>query len=499
MQLKRKDRDDREGSSQHGEEQDLTRRILTGARWASVFQFSGQAVSWLSTIIVVRFLTPADYGLFSMLEAPLELMFLFGILGLDVALVRARKIDTQALREAFGLLLMVGLTFFCVLFFGAPFISDYFKQSALEPLARAMAFIFLLLPFRAIPNALLDRDLQFKSRAKLELVSRVFAAATTLTMAALGAGFWALAVGLLVDRALYAVLVMVRHPWIVAPRFGFTAVRPLLAFGGMATAASATILVTSKGVSMISAPVMGATEFGIYVLATQFALLPLAKTMPILNPILVPAFARFRDMPNKAAQHLEEAIRIAAIILVPIMIGLSTLSDQFVSVVFGQNWHDAALPLALMSMVMPLRLVTLFLRSVITSFGRPDLSLLSSSIHLLVVLPCSYFAASHNLLALILLWVIAEPLTTLLSIRLAKQVIPFSISDLLRATRPSVIASAMMALTLTVCLVYWPTIYSSAAIQLPIGILIGAATYLGVLRLFFQSKLSKAIAVITGR
>ncbi len=45
-------------------------KVLSGARWATVLRLTGQAVSWLSTIIVVRYISPDDYGLNAMLEAP---------------------------------------------------------------------------------------------------------------------------------------------------------------------------------------------------------------------------------------------------------------------------------------------------------------------------------------------------------------------------------------------------------------------------------------------
>ena len=77
-------------------------KILSGARWAVTLRLIGQAISWLSTIIVVRFISPADYGLNAMLEAPAELLMLLSTLGLDLALVRAKKVREDELRSVFG-------------------------------------------------------------------------------------------------------------------------------------------------------------------------------------------------------------------------------------------------------------------------------------------------------------------------------------------------------------------------------------------------------------
>ena len=72
---------------------DITAKVLYGARWSAMLRVTGQMVSWLSTIIVVRFIRPEDYGLNAMLEAPLELLMLVSAFGLDLALVGARFVD----------------------------------------------------------------------------------------------------------------------------------------------------------------------------------------------------------------------------------------------------------------------------------------------------------------------------------------------------------------------------------------------------------------------
>ena len=76
--------------------------MLTGARWATALRLAAQVFSWLSTIIVVRFISPADYGLNAMLSSPLILMMLLSTLGLEAALVQVKKINHEELQSIFG-------------------------------------------------------------------------------------------------------------------------------------------------------------------------------------------------------------------------------------------------------------------------------------------------------------------------------------------------------------------------------------------------------------
>src|SRR3546814_15993693 len=66
-----------------------------------------QVVSWASTLIVVRLLDPADYGLFAMALVVLNFMGFMNGYGLVSALVQAPVLNIQQIRQAFGLMLVL--------------------------------------------------------------------------------------------------------------------------------------------------------------------------------------------------------------------------------------------------------------------------------------------------------------------------------------------------------------------------------------------------------
>lgn len=475
----------------------ITQQILSGGRAASILRAVGQVISWVSTIVVVRYLMPEDYGLFSMVEAPLELLLMLGVLGLETALVRAKAIDHDALRASFGVLLVVSIACASVMFFSAPVLAAHFGQPGVEPLARALSVVFLLTPFRVIPNALLDRDLLFKSRAQLELVSKVAFAATTLGLAVAGFGVWALAVGFIVDRCLYAVLVMIRHPWFIWPSLALTKAVPLLAFGGITVVSSAVVLLTGKGAIVIAAPILGAEALGVYVLATELARMPVAKVMPVINPLLIPAFARFRDNPSLAANHLERALLVVGSVVIPFSVGLACLAEPFVVGLFGERWREAALPVALLSIVTPARMVSLMSRAVITTFDRPDLTLATNVITLAIVVPGSLVAVRYGPLGLVALWLIADPVSEMVAKSFLGRLLPWDWQALARALIAPVSSCAIMALALAA--VRALVSFSSPLLELSVCVALGAVAYMLAFRLVFADRMKFVVSVLFGK
>ncbi|MGC1202846.1 MAG: oligosaccharide flippase family protein, partial [Candidatus Acidiferrales bacterium] len=73
-----------------------------GARWAS------QVVSWASTIVVARLLTPYDYGLVGMAGLYLQLALLVSQAGIGDAVIALRDLTSRQLAELNTISLLMG-------------------------------------------------------------------------------------------------------------------------------------------------------------------------------------------------------------------------------------------------------------------------------------------------------------------------------------------------------------------------------------------------------
>lgn len=475
---------------------ELVNKILTGARWATVLRLSAQVFSWLSTIIVVRFISPEDYGLNAMLESPLVLMMLLSTLGLEAALVQARKLDTNMLQSIFGGLLVLNGLLFLAFFFGGAALALYFNEQRLEPLAKALAFLFLFVPFRVIPNALMDRDLDFKFRAQLEITATVVAAIATLILAYFGAGVWALVLGVIINRLLLAVLLMIFRPWMVVPKLDFSAVTPLISVGGILTLGSAFTLLSGMLATLIAGPKLGPALLGIYAVASQFALLPLSRGMPIINQTMLPAFAKFQAQRDSATYYLERLLGVIALAFVPVMVGMASISDTLVLTVFGDKWAPSILPLALMSLGTILRLNTILIRSALSGMGHPKLIMKSSALQLALLLPLTVYAVGYGVMGLVLAWVATEMMVALATARWSRLVFDTSFSGFLRCYRPALVSSAIMGF----CVVGSKLVLADqhVLIGLALPITIGVISYYLAVRVFFSIELKIALRTAFG-
>jgi teichuronic acid exporter len=73
-------------------------KAMSAFRWVAVLRFAGQMISWLSTIFVIRFLAPEDYGIISLAEVLRTLLVFFSTMGLGQVLMKVSNLTPALIK-----------------------------------------------------------------------------------------------------------------------------------------------------------------------------------------------------------------------------------------------------------------------------------------------------------------------------------------------------------------------------------------------------------------
>src|ERR1700674_3112115 len=137
----------------------LRSKVLTGLFWTGGARLLSQILTWAITVVVIRLLSPGDYGLLAMATLFVGFLTLLAEGGLGLAVIQARELGDAELRRIFGAVILIDLTLFVLQFAAAPVIAMFFREDRLVPIVRVLALQFLLMIFTVIPGALLSRKL----------------------------------------------------------------------------------------------------------------------------------------------------------------------------------------------------------------------------------------------------------------------------------------------------------------------------------------------------
>jgi O-antigen/teichoic acid export membrane protein len=467
---------------------DVGRRALSGLKWNAAARLAGQLLNWAVTLVVIRLLTPADYGLMSMTIVFVGFLGIFSDLGLGLSVVQSKDLDEQLLRKIYGMVLVSHVALFALLFAAAPLVAAFFGDPQLVPLVQVISTQFALSAVSWVPGAMMTRQLRFRALSIIEFVSFATSALVTLLLALHGAGVWALVLGSFSKMLSRIVLINFACRVHFKPSFDFRGLGKALSFGGLSTLNGVLWHLFSQIDALILGKIAGKEALGIYTVAMQLATLPLSKVLSVVQPIAFPTFSRLQHDLPRVANAVLRAVRAAMLIAFPVFFGLSAVAPELVTVVLGHKWQAALIPLQLLPLVMPVRMTAGLVSPAVNGIGRPDIVVRNSATALTVMATGFCVGSYWGVLGVSLAWLILYPLTMIFNFKRSLAVLSLTRMDILRAmARPFGAAVAMYAMVFSARAALPPGLPQSVQLALLIGV--GAVTYAALTVSFNRDEL----------
>jgi teichuronic acid exporter len=417
-------------------------------RWLAAGRFAGQIISWVITILVIRILTPADYGLAAMIITITSLMTLVAEFGFGVAVIQAKEITKEQISIISGAAITFGAFAFTVGILIAPLAANYYKEPQLQLLLQVAVFIFLISSMGTIPDSLLRREHRYNILATIDFTSTLIGAFTTLILAYSGNGVWSLVLGTVATSCTRVVILFLTNKnYSFTPTFNFKKARNFIKFGSEITLSRISAYFVGQSDVLIGGRLLGKESMGIYYIALDLAMLPLTKMMNIINQAAIPTLADIKrqESPNQKL-FLLRTLRLLSYVIIPCLWGIASISPWLVPVVLGDKWLAAIIPLQLICFMLPARMLSNLVSTALISFGHSSTELKIQSIGILIF-PISFIiGAQFGVIGLALGLFFALPLMTCFGILKARHVLNLKINEILNSMLPPIAISGLMVL-----------------------------------------------------
>lgn len=422
----------------------LKNKVMSGLRWTAGAKFLSQLITWCITIVIIRLLSPADYGLMELSVVFVSFLVMLNELGLGAAIVQRKTLDNSALRSVFGLVLLISVFFCLVLVLVAPVIASFYNEPRLILLVRALAMQFLLMGFVVLPQSLLLREMAFRKIATVDFVSAITGSLITLSLALLGFGVWALVWGALSIRIVSTIGLNIAQPFPYFPQFNMRGVWPYFTFGGYVTLSRIFWYFYSRADVLIIGKILGKDFLGFYAVGLYLASLPMEKLSNIINQVAFPAFSSMQSDPVLAGQHFLKAIRIMSFFSFPVLWGISSIAPEIVDIFLGEKWAESALPLQVIALIIPVRMISNLTHPVVLGAGRPDISFYNSLVAFILMPGAFYLGSFWGLWGVSLAWVVVFPVVFCLNLSRIVKVLEVKYTNVIKAMLSPLWASLIM-------------------------------------------------------
>ena len=345
------------GSERGAAPRGLTQRAIGGMFWT----FSGTGVQVVVQLLAIaalgRLLTPAEFGLMGAATVIIACSHIVSQVGVGPAIIQRRELDETHIRVAVTLSWLLGTALGAIVWVGSSAIATFYRMPELEPILRAIAFLFPLDGMNTVAKAVLTRQLRFRLYIALDVTAYVLGYALVgVVLAWLGFGVWALVSANLAQVGVRTVIMYfaARHP--LRPSLDRRAAGDLLGFGFGHSMAQIGTLLSQQGDNLVVGRWLGAAALGLYGRAYNLMVMPASAFGRIINRVLFPVMSQVQDERERLAGGYERALAIVAFISLPLSAFLWVVAPEFITLVLGPAWGGVVLPFRLFSISLLFRM-----------------------------------------------------------------------------------------------------------------------------------------------
>jgi len=318
----------------------------TALVWSFAERYASFVITFASTVLLARLLTPTQVGVFSMCMALMAVLGIVRDFGVSEYIIQEKELTRERLAVAFGVALVVAWPLAAGVFAARHVVAGFFAEPMVATILGVLCIQLALLPISSPVFALLNRQLDFRRIFVLQLSCNAAQAAITLLLAWQGYGSLALAWGPVVNIGVQTLLLVmwpVTRAHFVWPRL--PGARRVLSFG-VPYASSRGLETLSRNIhEPVIARAFDFASVGLFSRAWGMVEMFHSNVADAVVRVATPVFAKAHRDQQDLGIALARAVSLYVALAWPFFAFVAIAAPELVRVLFGPQWTAAA-PLA---------------------------------------------------------------------------------------------------------------------------------------------------------
>lgn len=317
---------------------ELKEKTISGIKWSAIGRFSTQGISFIIGLVLARILSPADYGVTGMVGIFFAIAGTFIDSGFGTALIRKKDCTDVDYSTAFYFNAVVGLICCIVLSLAAPFIADFFNTPILADIVVVLSINMFISSLTIVQGARLTAAIDFKTQAKINLITTVFSGIVGISMAYNGFGVWSLVWQGVFANILRTILLVFFTRWYPKWQFSIDSFKYLFNFGSKILTASLLHTIYSNLSTLIIGKYYTAKDLGYYARGESLASLPSMNITSILGSVTYPILSKIQDGDKHLIAVYRKYIAMTSMVIFFGMFLLAALAKPLILALLTEKW-----------------------------------------------------------------------------------------------------------------------------------------------------------------
>lgn len=297
---------------------DLKNQTIKSMIWSAIQRFGTLILSFITNLVLARFLSPDDFGCIGILTVFISLCETLIDSGLGASLIQKDNPSDSDYSTVFWVNLSLSFFLYFIIFISAPFISRFYNIDILSQILRVKGII-IIEALRLIQFAYLKKSLNLKKISKVYISAALISSIVGILSAILGYGVWALVIKNIFEQLLRTVLMCVKSK--LKPKFIFswTSFKEMFSFSGLMLITSIVMTIYQNSIQLIMGKICPPNELGYYTQAKKLEEVPVSGLNTVVNQVSFPVFSKIKNDKQKIVSGMRKNIKTISFINIPFM------------------------------------------------------------------------------------------------------------------------------------------------------------------------------------
>ncbi len=451
----------------------LRQRAIKGVAWSAVERFSVQIIQFIISVILARLLLPSDFGLIAIVMIIINILQTINETGFGTALINKQNRDELDFSTVFVLNIFLGFFLYAILYILAPSISVFFKQPQLTHLSRLIGLNLIIASIVVVQRTKLLIDVDFKTQAKVSLISVVISGIVGIYTAYNGFGVMALVIQSLLNNGLNTLFIWIFVKWRPKLQLSLNRLKSLFDFAYKLILARLINTIFVEAYSFVIGKVYTPEQLGYFNRAKSFETLSSNNIAGIVQRVSTPILCEVQNDNQQLARILIKFITSTALIVYPLLFGLFVLAEPLISVLLTDKWLPSARMLKILCPVGLFYVISTFNRNVFNATGRTDWALKTEIIKKIIFIGIIILSLYFGFTALLISQIVIAIIEFFVDTYYTQKQIGITPFQQLKSLTGIILASFAMALLVGISTYF----IENNLLKLIIGTIIGIIVY----------------------
>lgn len=350
----------------------LSKQVLVNSLWSIFGRFGYLSISLISNIILVRLLSPKEFG---QLGVAMFFIIVGSVLteaGLSGALIRKEHVTENDYSTVFIFNLIVSLMLMLMLMLSAGSISSFYNDNDLKYILIISSLVFLVNAFRIVQDTKLIREMKFKSKITYEFFSIFLSSGIAVFFAFKGAGIWSLILLQILTPLFLAMIMWYFVGSLKTYKFSFLSFKGFFKFGINTTLASLLNVVFNNIYHLVLGKYFSIIQTGYFYQAQKLQDIPNSVSQGVILNVMYSALSKLKGDSKDFVEFYQNTFKLFAVIIAFVCMVIFNYAEVIVRLLYGEKWIASVIYLKVLIFISFFYLLEILSRNIFKVFDKTE-------------------------------------------------------------------------------------------------------------------------------